>query len=258
MLKAISYQIADSVDIKAFKPVFKAEIYFADSGELFYRIVDEKLIYVFRYGIVCFLNHSEEEIADFITLIAPYCKNLMKERLNEEFDIDINAAENRLGYNKIEIMGAHIEALRLIMLNVSQSVALDLYDQQAILLLEETNHHTQILEQKGKLDLSGIHLKKYIGRTLNLKNRIAQNLYIFDSPEETWDDENLNKLDIGLKKTFDLQARFRTIEEGLQIVKENLELFKDLLQYRNSITLEWIVIALILAEVVNLLFEKLS
>jgi uncharacterized Rmd1/YagE family protein len=114
-----------------------------------------------------------------------------------------------------------------------------------------------MLERKGKLDLSGIYLKKYIGRTLNLKNRIAENLYIFDSPEETWEDENLNKLDIGLKKTFDLQVRFRTIQEGLGIVKENLELFKDLLQYRNSVVLEWIIIILILVEVINLLIEKI-
>jgi len=143
------------------------------------------------------------------------------------------------------------------MLNVSQSVALDYYNQQTNLLLEETNFHTQILEKKGKIDLGGIRLKKYIGRTLNLKNRISVNLYIFDSPEETWEDENLNKLDIGLKKTFDLQARFRTIQEGLGIVKENMELFKDLLQNRNSLTLEWVVIILIFVEVINILIDKI-
>ena len=143
------------------------------------------------------------------------------------------------------------------MLNVSQSVALDYYSQTTNILLEETNYHTQILENKGRLDLSGVNLKKYIGRTLNIKNRITANLYIFDSPDETWEDENLNKLDVGLKKTFDLQARFRTILEGLAIVKENLELFKDILQYRNSTRLEWVIIILILVEVVNLLAERI-
>lgn len=123
--------------------------------------------------------------------------------------------------------------------------------------MEETNRHTEILELKGRLDISGTDLKKFIGRTLNLKNRIAENLYIFDSPDETWEDENLNKLDIGLKKTFDLQVRFRNISEGLAIVKENFELFKDLLQTRNSVWLEWIVIVLILVEVLNLFIEKL-
>ena len=81
-------------------------------------------------------------------------------------------------------------------------------------------------------------------------------MYIFDSPEETWEDEELNKLDQGLKKTFELQARFRNVQEGLAIVKENLDLLKDLLQNRNSARLEWIIIILIMVEVVNLILEK--
>ena len=46
--------------------------------------------------------------------------------------------------------------------------------------------------------------------------------------------------------------RFRTIQEGLGIVKENMELFRDLLQNRNSNTLEWVIIILILVEVINI------
>ncbi len=257
MLKVLSYQIADSIDIKQFKSDFTAEIYHGDSDELFYKVGKDKFIYVFKYGIVCFLNHTEIEMTAFLKLITPYCKNILPERLNDEFDIETNAFKINFGYNKVEIPHAGIEELRLIMLNVSQSVALDHYSQQTNILLEETNYHTQILERKGKLDIAGIDLKKYIGRTLNLKNRVAENLYIFDSPDETWEDENLNKLDVGLKKTFDLQARFRTIQEALQIVKENLELFKDLLQYRNSVVLEWIIIILIFVEVINLFVERI-
>lgn len=258
MLKVYAFQVADSIDIKQFKAAFTAEIYYADSDELFYRIEAEKLIYVFKYGVVCFLNHSEVEMTAFIQLIRPYCRNLFTQRLTEEFTIETNAPRNNFGYNQLALVQADVDMLRLIMLNVSQSVALDYYSQQTNALLEETNFHTQMLERKGKLDLSGVHLKKYIGRTLNLKNRIAENLYIFDSPDETWEDENLNRLDVGLKKTFDLQSRFRTIQEGLQIVKENLDLFKDLLQYRNSVVLEWIVIVLIFLEVMNLVLDKLK
>lgn len=257
MLRVISYQIADSIEIKPFKNAFTGDIHHADADELFYQIGHLKYLYVFKYGIVCFLGYNETDMTAFIQLITPYCKNVFSQRLSDEFDIEINAAKTKLGFNKVELEGANTEMLRLVMLNVSQSVALDFYNQQANVLLEETNHHTQMLEKKGKLDLRGINLKKYIGRTLNIKNRIAENLYIFDSPDETWEDENLSQLDIGLKKTFDLQARFRTIQEGLQIVKENLELFKDMLQYRNSVVLEFIIIVLILVEVINLLAEKI-
>src|SRR4030095_9825023 len=228
MLKVFAFQIADSIDIRQFKAVYTAAIDHEDSDELFYRIKNEKFVYVFKYGIVCFLGYNEVEMTAFIQVISPYCKNLFNDHLSDEFDIETNAPQNKFGYNKIQIEHTDTETLRLIMLNVSQSVALDHFSQQTNMLLEETNFHTQILEQKGKLGISGIRLKKSIGRTLNLKNRITENLYIFDSPEETWEDENLNKLDLGLKKTFDLQTRFRTIQEGLAIIKENLELFKDL------------------------------
>jgi len=256
-LKIVSFQVADSIDLKQFTTVFKANIHYEDSDELFYHIETYKYLYVFKYGIVSFLGYNETETAHFLQLITPYCKNFIEQRISDEFDIETDVSTINYGYNKIEIPKPGVEMIRIIMLNASQSVALDHYNQQTNLLLEETNFHTQVLEKRGKIDLGGIELKKYIGRTLNLKNKIAGNLYIFDSPEETWEDENLNKLDIGLKKTFDLQSRFRTIQEGLQIVKENLELFKDLLQYRNSVVLEWVIILLILVEVINLLIEKI-
>ena len=254
---AKSYQIADSIDIRQFKSAFKSELLYSDADELFYNTGHGTLVYVFKYGVVCFLDYENIQLSEFLRFITPYCRNLFEQQLNEEFQIETGATEYKFGYNKLEIEKADTEILRLIMLNVSQSVALDYYYEQTSKLLEETNFHTQFLEKKGRLDISGKELKKYIGKTLNLKNRIAENLYIFDSPDTTWEDENLNKIDMGLKRTFDLQERFRNIQDGLEIVKDNLDLFKDISHYRNSTKLEWIIIILILVEVVNLIIEKL-
>lgn len=255
-MQVLSYQISDSIDIKLFKAAFKAEINYSDSDELFYKTGEDEFIYVFKYGVVCFLNYDSIQISAFLQIIKPYCKNFFPESLSEEFQVEANGRETKIGYNKIEIVTAKVDILRIIMLNVSQSVSLDYYSQLTNQLLEETNYHTQILEKRGRLGISGTNLKKYIGKTLLLKNRIAENLYIFDSPPETWEDEQLNKIDLEMKRTFDLQERFRHISEGLQIVKENLELFKDILQYRNSNFLEWIIITLIAVEVLNLFIEK--
>jgi uncharacterized Rmd1/YagE family protein len=145
----------------------------------------------------------------------------------------------------------------LVMLNVSQSVALDYYEELMGSMLTETNQHTLILVNKGRLGISGKKLRQFIGRTLLLRNRIAENIYVFDSPPETWENESLNKIDVDLKRTFDLQVRVRTIHEGLNIIKDNLELFEGLIQHRNSTMLEWIIILLILVEVLNLAVEKL-
>jgi uncharacterized Rmd1/YagE family protein len=255
--QVLSYQIADGIDLKAFRAAFKSELYFNDTDELFYIIEEGKYIYVFKYGVVCFLNYDAVRITEFLRLISAYCKNKFDHSLEEEFKIQTNASRNKIGFHSIEIIGSDIEVMRLIMLNVSQSVALDYYYEQTNKLMEETNLHTQMLETRGRLDISGTNLKKYIGRTLVLKNRISENLYIFDSPPETWEDENLNKINNELKRTFDLKERFRNIQEGLNIISDNYQLFRDLLQYRNSFRLELVVILLILMEVLNIFAQKI-
>ncbi|HEY8782252.1 MAG TPA: hypothetical protein VIM16_11580 [Mucilaginibacter sp.] len=58
LVQVLSYQIADSIDIKIFKSAFKAELYFGDTDELFYITDEGQYIYVFKYGVVCFLNYN--------------------------------------------------------------------------------------------------------------------------------------------------------------------------------------------------------
>src|ERR1700744_3114344 len=156
--QVLSYQIADSIDIKAFKPAFKADLHYSDADELFYKTGNQQFIYVFKYGVVCFLNYDAIKISEFLRLISAYCKNKFDHSLEEEFKIQTNAERNKIGFHSIEIIGSDIEVMRLIMLNVSQSVALDYYYEQTNKLMEETNFHTQMLETKGSLDISGINL----------------------------------------------------------------------------------------------------
>jgi uncharacterized Rmd1/YagE family protein len=255
--KVISFQISDSIDIKQFKLFFTAELIYSDSDELFFKMGDDQYIYVFKYGVVCFFNHNDIQISQFIKLISPYCRNFFENKMHEEYQIETGANETKVGNNKIEIVKADIEAFRIIMINVSQSVALDYYSEENTKLLEETNKHTFSLEHTGHLNISGNRLKRFIGKTLNLMNRITENLYIFDSAPSTWEDESLDKIDVELKKTFDLQSRYREIHEELQIIKENLNLFKDIMHHRKSSFLEWIVIILITVEVINLIISKL-
>lgn len=254
----VSYQVADSIDVKQFSGFFKAELCYNDPAELFYKTGQDQYVYVFKFGAVCFLNYSPDAIKDFLEMIAPYCKNLFAAQFTDEFIVETDAKELRVGFNKIEIPSASdTTVLRLVMLNVSQSVALDYYEDQTTNLLQDTNQYTQMLETRGNLNISNKKLKQTIGRTLLVRNRIAENIYVFDSPPETWENEQLNRIDMDLKRTFDLQVRVRTIHEGLTLIRDNLELFRGLLQYRNSNILEWIVIILILVEVMNLVIEKL-
>lgn len=257
MYKVVALQIADSIDLKTCRLGYNIEPLYSDADELFYETDGERYYYIFKYGAVSFFNFTNEEIDASLQVIYPFCRNRFEKTISDEFIVEAGAKEYKMGYNKIDITRIERNVLRIIMLNVSQSVTLDYYSEQTSKLLEETNFHTQIMEKKGRLAITGKNLKMFIGKTLLLKNRIAENLYIFDSPPETWEDERLDKLYTELKRNFDLQERFRNVSEGLGIVKENLDLFKDILQYRNTVMLEWIIIGLIAIEVVHYLLNLL-
>jgi uncharacterized Rmd1/YagE family protein len=162
-----------------------------------------------------------------------------------------------VAFDKVILSAVDTEAIRLVMLNASQSVALDRYSEITENLLEETNEHTKYLEEHGKLDIGGNKLKRFIGKVLNIKNQISENLYIFDAPDVTWEHENLNRLNQELKQTFDLKNRYRNLHERTEIIKENLELFKDIMDHKESSRLEWIIIILILVEVLDLFVLRL-
>jgi required for meiotic nuclear division protein 1 len=257
MRKIVAHQISESIDIKSFRKDYAGIEYYFTSWEVFYKSDNDRYLYILSYGVVVFSGYDEIKQSEFNEYIKPYCKNILTERLMEEFIINENSPFDRFEYNEIYLSRFDPVILRIAMLNVGQSVALDYFSQQTVQLLDETNHYTLKLEKYGKLDVSSKSLLKFIGKVLNIKNRIVDSLYIIDSPEETWEDEYLHKIDSGLRTTFDLRIRFKELDYSLQIVKDNLDLFRDLMQYRRSNLLEIIIIILILVEVINLIIEKI-
>jgi uncharacterized Rmd1/YagE family protein len=143
------------------------------------------------------------------------------------------------------------------MFNLAQSVALDHYHAVSENLLTEIRGFTRNLELTGKLKISRINMLKFIGKALNTQNDIADNIYIFDAPDLVWDDQYLDDLHKGLLKHFDLRVRFSEIEYTLRITEDNLRVFREIINQRESRLLEWIVIILIFVEVIDMIISKL-
>jgi len=255
MYKVIAYQISDNINIESFQTEFTGELLYTNYYELFYEVGSEQYISVLKYGVVCFLNLAETQMNDFIKLIAQHCKFFYDSELNKEYYIEPEAKELKFGYNKADITYCDIESMRLIMLNIAQSVALDYYFEKTRILLEETNKHTLVLEARGKLAISDKKLKQFIGKTLNLKNQILENLHIFDSVPETWQSEYLIRIDIELKEALYMERRSNNIHEDLKIIREHLELFSDIMHHSASMKLEFIVMILVFIEVFDLILR---
>ena len=258
MKKTITgYHLGDRLDLKELKNNLTYTCIYADPTELMYDAENDSYIGIFDYGSIVFFgvdNSAQTNIINSVRTIL----NLDKAELKREnFDVEIDpAASYKVIFDRLIIKALTIDIAKIIMLNIAQSVALDYYIEQSNILLSQTFQFSIELEEKGKFSIKGKKLLKYIGRLLNLKNRITQNIYIFDSPNLTWNDEYLNVINNDLSRELDIKLRHSSLQDSLNTVRENLEILKDINQHSHSSTLELIVIVLIAIEILNLIIDK--
>ncbi len=252
-----AFQIAENIDIKSIKKNYTDKLIFSSPNELFYSEANHKYLYILSYGVVIFSGYDEIKMTEMIEYFKTHSTDALANKHWEDFTIHIQSEKEVFAYNEIFLMSVDASVMRIVMLNVGQSVAIDYFTEKAEEILENTTEYTKQLEKNGKILMSSKELRIFIGKTLNMKNRVFDNLYILDSPDITWEDQHLNKIDNALKDIFDQKIRFRNIEYQLRLAKENLDLFKDFMQHKKSNQLEWIIIVLILVEVVNMFIEKI-
>lgn len=257
MVQIVAYQPAENINIKRLRADYTGELVSGSSFELFYRY-KSGYIYVLSYGIVVFANVEEMDRSNFLQLIKNFSDNELETRYQEDFVIHQSRSSNpEFAYNTLSVPQISSDIIRIAMLQVAQSIALDFYQERSQQMLNETAKLTTQLEKFGKLKTSKKQILKFIGKTLNMKNRIIDDLYILDSPPVVWENELLGKVNDGLTRTFDISTRFRDVEYTLRSIESNLHLFIELLNTEQSHRLEWIIIFLILFEVVHVIIQQL-
>ncbi|MBK5278368.1 MAG: RMD1 family protein [Bacteroidia bacterium] len=257
-IKLTAILVANQIDMKGLKSFLKIKPTSDSSTELFYGLGENRYQYYFNYGVIVFSGHLEDELKQAVDTAQPFLKNPTYNWLRDEHKISIGiAGEMKFEFDRVIVDHLDDKVFRIAMLNLAQSVALDHYHEVSENLLTEIKGFTNHLEQTGKLSINRRNMLKFIGKALNTQNEIADNIYIFDGPEQVWDDEYLDSLHKGLMKYFDLRVRFSEIEYTLRIIESNHSVFREISNQRQSNMLEWIIIFLIMVEVINLILSKL-
>lgn len=244
-----AYHLGFRIDLRKVDELVKSTAVRKDATFRMYKI-DNSFLYFKNFGGVVFINcesNFEEHI--LAELNATEKKSIELER----YTIDIEASnEIHVDFTTIYLPELTDDYIQIICLNLAQSVALDHYQAMTDELLVGTSSLSSELELTGRIKPSRKKLAQFIGKTMNLKNRIAENLYIFETPALAWSEESLALLDEKLNTELDFKNRHISIQHNISIVKENLEFYIDMLQHKHSSLLEWIIIILILFEVVHI------
>ena len=224
---------------------------------LLFELKPDAFLYIKNYGGIVHFNLSSED-AEMVNKLINTLSDSTFTEFEESINVRINPEEKiNADYDTLVIPELNLNFVHIICLNLSQSSALFHYQSLSDKLLNDTKKYTIQLEQFGRVSLRRKALMKFIGTTLNLKNQIAEHLYIFETPTLAWDDPKLNSVDNILNEDLEIKLRYNAIKEQLNLVKENLDHFKDINLHQHSSLLEWIIILLILFEVIHVLLEKL-
>ncbi len=257
-MKITAFYIAEELHLKRLKATYAGALLQENPSELFYRIDDGPLFYAFDYGAVVFADMSDTDISKNLALLQQFCEHPLPETIRDDFEITHNPdAQLTFGFDGLTVPKIGVEIIKIAMLNVAHSVAMDFYSQRAHELLSEVRQFTTQMESIGSISISRKNMLRFIGRMLNSKNRIIENLFVFDGPEIAWEDEYLDRIHRGLARTFEIQTRFKEIEYTFKVVEDNLSVFRELYLHRESSKLEWIIIVLICIEVIDLIISKI-
>lgn len=257
-MKITAFYIAEELHLKRLKVSYGGVLLQESPSELFYNLDEGHYFYAFDYGAVVFADVSDTDISKNLALLQQYCGHPLEEMIRDDFEI-IHEPEGQLtfGFDSLIAPKLDVDVIKIAMLNVAHSVAMDFYSQRAHELLSEVRLFTTQMETNGSIRISRNNMLRFIGRMLNSKNRIVENLFVFDSPDVAWEDEFLDRLHRGLSRTFEIQTRFKEVEYTFKVIEDNLSVFRELYLHRESSKLEWIIIILICIEVFDLILTRL-
>jgi len=162
-MRAIAYQFSEWNNIKNFEHLFPGQILKMNRHEILWGNENNQVIYLFKYGVVCFLGYNEEEVASLYQQILECSPNPLPERIGEVYQVLTGNEKIEVCYYKTLIPEFDYEAIKTIMLNLAQSVTLTYYKKQTEKLLEDIQQYTFKLEKYGSFKIGMTRLKKFVG-----------------------------------------------------------------------------------------------
>lgn len=242
---------------------------------------EESYLFVYNYGSVVFFNVPEDvqerELAKLIA--ARDNRGHDPSRTTDVFYLEVHPAEAgtvpsllaspttskttpgrpsstklasapKIHFDRVSCTVLSYEVIKLSCMLLAESTALEYYEVLIQNLLEKTNVFSKKLQSKGRRLDGSEDLIKFIGLCLDTKQEIISNLYIVDSPDETWENPVLDRAHQELKGMMEIDTRYRALDYKIKIIQESLELMVDLSKSRRETVLELTIILLIAFEIV--------
>lgn len=213
--------------------------------------VDDGWLVAFDFGALVFVDVAA---ARRDALVAATLREVGPEPhapLCDDYVIEVDpSAHAEVTFDRATLQKLGDAEVDVVALVLAQSVSLDYYDEDVDALFRRVGELSQRLAEDGKLDGPRRAIQRTVGAILVTRAQIVGSLSLLDAPQETWNDEQLDRLYRSLRTTFEIGDRYATFQDKLSLVQQNLLIIVDLMQHRRAEVLELVVVLLIAVELV--------
>ena len=249
--KIKSVHVVEKLKLKDLRERFTRPPFEFSNYELIVRYSEDSYLFVYNYGAVVFFNVPEDLQERELSAIQEYRLPSDQGRPTDVFALEVHhGTPMKVYFDRVVVPMLSKEVVTIVCMLLAESTALEYYEVLIQNLLEQTNTFSNRLQRQGRMLESSEDLIKFIGLCLSTKSEIISNLYIVDSPDETWENHDLDKMHRELKQMMEIDTRYRALDYKIKIIQDSVEVIVDLAKSKRETMLEIIIILLITFEVV--------
>lgn len=248
LIKMESFHLARRLPVDAIARAFVDRVLEVGKSELCLGLGQGR-VYIFSFGSAVFVDVDPAQARVFIGELTPHAEGT-GEQASDDFLVEVQPdAKERVGFDRITVQQPSPAYLKLAARVLAQSTTLEHFEKVVENLLDQAGSVADRLASGSWLPLRGSEMLKFIGLGLSTRREIVARLSILDAPDLAWEDPAADQLFNELRANFELQTRFRTLEDKLRLVHESAEVLVDLSNTRRFTVLELTIIVLIAVEI---------
>ena len=216
-------------------------------------------MFAYDFGALVFVGVEPPDREQRVAAVGAQADGRAASAADESFAIEIAPDKPiEVRFDRVILPQLDIGAVEIVAEVMAQSVAMDYYADDVAEIEAETDRIAAELRKAGRIPGRVPNTLQFIGLCIATRNDVISTLALFDKPDATWENEQLDRLWSGLRKMLEVDDRYRALDAKLRMFQDNLVLLVDLARQRQTFFLEFAVVVLIAAEMAIMVWQILA
>lgn len=250
-IKARAYFLAQRINLRhleALKPLSTLPFTFQSPGGGY--------MVLFRYGAVVFFETSENEEKNLRDLIASALEQPFPAPVMDDLEIKVSPEMPKgLQEGAIVLNEITLEALQIIAEILGKSLVLEYYETSVAQNVEATESLVLRLKKTGFKGLRSHDLLQQISASLLSMQEMVGFVGVSEKPDLLWDHPEQERLYNRFEDEYEIRERHMALDRKVELIFRTSQTLLDLLHAKRSLRVEWYIVALIVFEIILILYE---